>query len=54
MYNEDRSYIYNKAYYEAFIAEPAVEDNQVMYLMTYVAGPLTKVYMIRAMLELSI
>ena len=26
MYNEDRSYIYNKAYYEAFIAEPAVED----------------------------
>ena len=23
MYNEDRSYIYNKAYYEAFIAEPA-------------------------------
>ena len=26
MYNEERSYIYNKAYYEAFIAEPAVED----------------------------
>ena len=26
MYNEDRSYIYNKAYYEAFIAEPAIED----------------------------
>ena len=26
MYNEDRSYIYNKAYYEAFIAELAVED----------------------------
>ena len=25
MYNEDRSYIYNKAYYEAFIAEPAVD-----------------------------
>ena len=25
MYNEDRSYIYNKAYYEAFIAEPAIE-----------------------------
>jgi len=26
MYNEDRSYIYNKAYYEAFIAEPALEE----------------------------
>ena len=26
MYNEERSYIYNKAYYEAFLAEPAVED----------------------------
>ena len=26
MYNEDRSYIYNKAYYEAFIAEPAIEN----------------------------
>ena len=26
MYNEERSYIYNKAYYEAFIAEPAVEN----------------------------
>jgi NTP pyrophosphatase (non-canonical NTP hydrolase) len=26
MYNDDRSYIYNKAYYEAFIAEPAIED----------------------------
>ena len=26
MYNEERSYIYNKAYYEAFIAEPAIED----------------------------
>ena len=25
MYNEDRSYIYNKAYHEAFIAEPALE-----------------------------
>jgi len=25
MYNEERSYIYNKAYYEAFIAEPAIE-----------------------------
>ena len=25
MYNEGRSYIYNKAYYEAFIAEPAVD-----------------------------
>ena len=25
MYNEERCYIYNKAYYEAFIAEPAVE-----------------------------
>ena len=25
MYNNDRSYIYNKAYYEAFIAEPAVD-----------------------------
>ena len=24
MYNEERSYIYNKAYYEAFIAEPAL------------------------------
>ena len=27
MYNNDRSYIYNKAYYEAFIAEPAITDN---------------------------
>ena len=26
MYNEGRSYIYNKAYYEAFIAEPAIEN----------------------------
>ena len=26
MYNEDRSYIYNKAYYEAFIAEPALDE----------------------------
>ena len=26
MYNEDRSYIYNKAYYEAFIAEPAIDE----------------------------
>ena len=26
MYNEDRSYIYNKAYYEAFIAEPAYAE----------------------------
>ena len=26
MYNEERSYIYSKAYYEAFIAEPAIED----------------------------
>ena len=25
MYNEDRSYIYNKAYYESFIAEPALD-----------------------------
>ena len=25
MYNEERCYIYNKAYHEAFIAEPAVE-----------------------------
>ena len=25
MYNEERSYIYNKAYYEAFIAEPAID-----------------------------
>ena len=28
MYNEDRSYIYNKAYYEAFIAEPAFETTK--------------------------
>ena len=26
MYNEDRSYIYNKAYYEAFLAEPALDE----------------------------
>ena len=26
MYNPDRSYIYNKAYYEAFIAEPALDE----------------------------
>ena len=26
MYNEDRSYIYNEAYYEAFIAEPALNE----------------------------
>ncbi len=26
MYNEDRSYIYNKAYYEAFIAQPALDE----------------------------
>jgi NTP pyrophosphatase (non-canonical NTP hydrolase) len=26
MYNEGRSYIYNKAYYEAFIAEPAIPN----------------------------
>jgi NTP pyrophosphatase (non-canonical NTP hydrolase) len=26
MYNPDRSYIYNKAYYEAFIAEPAIDE----------------------------
>jgi NTP pyrophosphatase (non-canonical NTP hydrolase) len=26
MYNEERSYIYNKAYYEAFIAEPALDE----------------------------
>ena len=26
MYNEDRSYIYNKAYYEAFLAEPAYAE----------------------------
>ena len=25
MYNEERCYIYNKAYYEAFVAEPAAE-----------------------------
>jgi NTP pyrophosphatase (non-canonical NTP hydrolase) len=29
MYNEDRSYIYNKAFYEAFQAEPAVPVNNV-------------------------
>jgi NTP pyrophosphatase (non-canonical NTP hydrolase) len=26
MYNEDRCYIYNKAYYEAFLAEPALDE----------------------------
>ena len=26
MYNEERSYIYNKAYYEAFLAEPAYTE----------------------------
>ena len=26
MYNPDRSYIYNKAYYEAFLAEPALNE----------------------------
>ena len=29
MYNEDRSYIYNKAFYEAFTAEPAIPVNNV-------------------------
>jgi len=29
MYNEDRSYIYNKAFHEAFQAEPAVPVNNV-------------------------
>ena len=29
MYNEDRSYIYNKAFYEAFQAEPAIPVNNV-------------------------
>ena len=28
MYNERRSYIYNKAYYEAFIAEPALQHKK--------------------------
>jgi NTP pyrophosphatase (non-canonical NTP hydrolase) len=31
MYNEDRSYIYNKAYYEAFIAEPALFKKEKLY-----------------------
>ena len=26
MYNEERCYIYNKAYYEAFLAEPALDE----------------------------
>ena len=29
MFNEDRSYIYNKAFYEAFQAEPAIPVNNV-------------------------
>ena len=29
MYNDDRSYIYNKAFNEAFQAEPAVPVNNV-------------------------
>ena len=29
MYNEDRSYIYNKAFYEAFQAEPAIPVDNV-------------------------
>jgi NTP pyrophosphatase (non-canonical NTP hydrolase) len=28
MYNEERCYIYNKAYYEAFLAEPALQPNK--------------------------
>ena len=28
MYNDNRCYIYNKAYHEAFIAEPALQTNQ--------------------------
>ena len=28
MYNEERCYIYNKAYYEAFLAEPALQHNK--------------------------
>jgi NTP pyrophosphatase (non-canonical NTP hydrolase) len=31
MYNEERSYIYNKAYYEAFIAEPALISDATMF-----------------------
>ena len=31
MYNENRSYIYNKAYYEAFIAEPALPKKEKLY-----------------------
>ena len=30
MYNEERCYIYNKAYYEAFIAEPALQPNKTI------------------------
>ena len=54
MYNEERSYIYNKAYYEAFIAEPALMKHQVMCLMIYVVGLLTKAYTTKAIAIFSI
>jgi len=31
MYNDQRSYIYNKAWYEAFIAEPALPKKEKLY-----------------------
>ena len=31
MYNEERCYIYNKAYYEAFLAEPALPKKEKLY-----------------------
>ncbi len=31
MYNDSRCYIYNKAYYEAFIAEPALPKKEKLY-----------------------
>jgi NTP pyrophosphatase (non-canonical NTP hydrolase) len=31
MYNEERCYIYNKAYYEAFLAEPALPEKEKLY-----------------------
>ena len=33
MYNEDRSYIYNKAFYEAFIAEPTYNKENIFGLI---------------------
>jgi NTP pyrophosphatase (non-canonical NTP hydrolase) len=35
MYNEERCYIYNKAYYEAFLAEPALQPNKTTLVAVF-------------------